>query len=226
MTGKISPSQGTLLVDEKGYIRSLWYRYLRDLGTATTTLTGDVTGSGVGSFSTTIANDSVTYAKIQDVSATDKLLGRSTAGAGNVEEITCTSFARSLLDDTDASTARSTLDLANGTYGATFTNVANLDSTPSSTTCQYLRVGNTVTVSGAVTIDPTAAVATRCGISLPIASDFASAGQCAGTAAAPGVASQCAAILGDSTNNRAEMQWIASNLTSQIMYFTFTYLIV
>ena len=32
----------------------------------------------------TLANDAVTYAKMQNVSATDKVLGRSTAGAGNV----------------------------------------------------------------------------------------------------------------------------------------------
>ena len=36
----------------------------------------------------TIANDAVTYAKIQNVSATSRLLGRSTAGAGDVEEVT------------------------------------------------------------------------------------------------------------------------------------------
>lgn len=46
-----------------------------------------------------------------NVSATDKLLGRSSAGAGPVEEITCTDFAQSLLDDTSASTARTTLGL-------------------------------------------------------------------------------------------------------------------
>ena len=56
-------------------------------GDQTITLTGDVTGSGVGSFVTTIANDVVTYGKIQNVSATDRLLGRSTTGAGDVEEI-------------------------------------------------------------------------------------------------------------------------------------------
>lgn len=58
-----------------------------------------------------IANDAVTYAKMQNVSATDKVLGRSTSGAGDVEEITCTSFARSLLDDAAASDARTTLEL-------------------------------------------------------------------------------------------------------------------
>jgi hypothetical protein len=54
-------------------------------------------------------DDGVTYAKIQNVSATDKLLGRAAAGAGDVEEIACTAFARSLLDDPDAATARATL---------------------------------------------------------------------------------------------------------------------
>jgi uncharacterized protein DUF5907 len=34
-----------------------------------------------------ITDDNVTYAKIQNVSATDRLLGRDTAGAGDIEEI-------------------------------------------------------------------------------------------------------------------------------------------
>ncbi len=34
-----------------------------------------------------IANDAITYAKIQNVSATQRALGRNTAGAGNVEEL-------------------------------------------------------------------------------------------------------------------------------------------
>ena len=57
-------------------------------GDQTITLTGDVTGSGTGSFAATIANDAVTYAKMQNVSAADRLLGRSTAESGDIEEIT------------------------------------------------------------------------------------------------------------------------------------------
>ena len=53
----------------------------------------------------------LTYAKMQNVSATDKLLGRSTAGAGVVEEIACTAAGRALLDDVDASAQRTTLGL-------------------------------------------------------------------------------------------------------------------
>ncbi len=53
----------------------------------------------------------VTYSKIQNVSATDKLLGRSSAGAGVVEEITCTAAGRALIDDADAAAQRTTLGL-------------------------------------------------------------------------------------------------------------------
>lgn len=56
-------------------------------GDQTITLTGDVTGSGTGSFAATIANDAVTFAKIQNIT-TARLLGRATAGAGDTEEIT------------------------------------------------------------------------------------------------------------------------------------------
>lgn len=94
-----------------------------------------------------VKDTSITYAKIQNVSTTDRLLGRATAGSGVVEEITCTAagraliddanasaqlttlgvstFVKTLLDDADASAARSTLGLgtaatmATGTSGAT-----------------------------------------------------------------------------------------------------------
>ena len=48
-----------------------------------------------------IADDAITYAKVQNVTATDRLLGRSTAGAGVIEEITCTAAGRALLDDAE-----------------------------------------------------------------------------------------------------------------------------
>jgi hypothetical protein len=60
---------------------------------------------------TALDNSAVTYAKIQNVSATDKLLGRSSAGAGVVEEISLTAAGRALLDDADAAAQRTTLGL-------------------------------------------------------------------------------------------------------------------
>lgn len=49
-------------------------------------LSGDATIINTGAL--TIANDAVTYAKLQNVSATQRVLGRNTAGAGNAEEVT------------------------------------------------------------------------------------------------------------------------------------------
>lgn len=57
-------------------------------GDQTITLTGDVTGSGTGTFAATIANDAVSYGKIQNVSAASKLLGRGDSGSGDIQEIT------------------------------------------------------------------------------------------------------------------------------------------
>src|SRR6266576_2100045 len=45
-------------------------------------------GSAEWNASHVIDNDTITYAMVQNVSATDRLLGRDTAGVGDIEEIT------------------------------------------------------------------------------------------------------------------------------------------
>lgn len=144
-------------------------------GDQTITLTGDVTGSGTGSFVATIANDAVTYAKMQNVSATDKLLGRSTSGAGDVEEITCTAAGRAFLDDASASDQRTTLGLAIGTnvqaWDADLDTLSTAFTTASSSSAASLKFAedtdnglNTVTLIGpASTADVT--------LTLPAATD-------------------------------------------------------
>jgi hypothetical protein len=57
----------------------------------------------------TIGNDTISYAQLQNVSATDNVLGRSTAGSGDVEEIPCTAAGRALLDDANAAAQLVTL---------------------------------------------------------------------------------------------------------------------
>lgn len=74
--------------------------------------------------------------KRDNVAATDKLLGRSTSGAGAIEEIACTAAGRALLDDAASSNQRTTLGfgtdllrdslcfLASPTAGVTLSTVA------------------------------------------------------------------------------------------------------
>ena len=106
-----------------------------DAVTADQLATGSVTADAIatGAVDTAeLADGAVTYAKIQDTSGTDVLLGRSTAGGGTVEEISCTAAGRDLLDDADPSEQRSTLGLgtlatANGTWtnGSTFSGISS-----------------------------------------------------------------------------------------------------
>lgn len=116
--------------------------------------------------------------------------------------------------------------LAFGTYTPTLTNLANIDaSTPYE--CQYLQVGDVVTVSGRCDADMTAsATATQLRISLPIPSVFTAAEQCSGTAFCPTAAGEGAAIRASVTASTASMNWITSTTSNQAMYFTFTYIVI
>lgn len=81
---------------------------------AISALSGAGTLAGKSTVGTSdIAAAAITYAKLQNVSATDKILGRASAGAGVAEEITCTAAARALLDDADAAAMVTTLGLDN-----------------------------------------------------------------------------------------------------------------
>jgi hypothetical protein len=113
---------------------------------------GDITVSNTGT-TWTIDNQAVTYAKIQDVSATDKLLGRSTAGAGSVEEITCTAAGRAILDDADASAQRTTLGLGTlATQSGTFSGTSSGTNTGDQTITLTSDVTGSGTGSFATTI--------------------------------------------------------------------------
>lgn len=70
---------------------------------------GDVTVSGSGAV-WTVDNDAITYAKMQPVSATSRILGRVTSGAGDVEELT----GAQVLSIAGAAPAPSTQTLTDG----------------------------------------------------------------------------------------------------------------
>ncbi len=75
---------------------------------------GDVTVTD-GGVTWTVDNDAITYAKMQNVSASDRVLGRDTAGAGDVEELT----VGAALDMLSTSSAAVLYRLGLGSWGPT-----------------------------------------------------------------------------------------------------------
>jgi hypothetical protein len=104
-----------------------------------------------------LAGAAVTYDKIQNVTSTNRLLGRSTAGAGSIEEIVCTAAGRALLDGADALAQRATLGLGTiSTGNGSWTDGSSFSGTSSGTNTG----DQTITLTGAVTGTGTGTFAT------------------------------------------------------------------
>lgn len=117
--------------------------------------------------------------------------------------------------------------VASGTYTPTLNNTTNVASS-NAYVCQWIRVGNVVTVSGKFDITPTAgASSTVLGMSLPIASAFTQQEQLGGTAAGiDGTTNVPISIKADDTNDRAFLVFTSVGTGAVNYYFTFTYLIL
>ncbi len=117
--------------------------------------------------------------------------------------------------------------LADGTYTPTLTNVANAGSL-TNVAAQYMRVGDTVTASVAFTFNPSASISTRIGVSLPVASALANAGQLAGGVGFVYPSGYNGGVAyGDAANDRAEIGIgnIGNGFTVEV-YAQFTYRVV
>jgi len=100
------------------------------------TLTGDITGSGTTSITTTISNNVVTYAKIQDITAV-RLLGRYSSTTGDAQEITIGSGL--------------SLNSTTGVLSATTSGVGTVTSVGLSLPSLFSVSGSPVTSSGTLT---------------------------------------------------------------------------
>ena len=79
---------------------------------STIELDSGTTYDGSSAKTISVKDDGITYAKIQNVSATNRILGRDTAGAGDVEELTAANVISILGIDTAANSA--SLDAGTG----------------------------------------------------------------------------------------------------------------
>jgi hypothetical protein len=112
-----------------------------------------------------------------------------------------------------------------GTYTPTLTNVTNVASSTSAV-CQYIRVGDVVTVSGVIVIDPTATGLIQVDISLPIASNFANATNGAGTCSEADASALFGSVYASATNDRMILKGSTSISSAQSVAFSFTYRII
>lgn len=143
---KTSGSNGTLSVDTNTYLT----------GNQTITLTGDVTGSGATSITTTIANNAVTNSKIRQ-SVGLSVLGNSTNTTTNVEDIIGTSDQVLRINSSGTSLgfgAISTNGLNN--QAVTYNKIQNLSTnnlllgrgTPGSGPVEEISLGSGLTLAG------------------------------------------------------------------------------
>lgn len=124
------PSISEPIITQDGHINPVWQRFFYAF--ATNALTTVVTGN--------IADDAITYAKIQNTASSNIVLGRQSIGGGNVEEISCTSAGRALIAGADAVAQRTTLGLgtaattSSASYLLAANNLTDLTSAPTART--------------------------------------------------------------------------------------------
>lgn len=157
------------------------------------------------------------------------VFGTSASGGGVATDVFTMSVTGGIVISRTDVTAPVSNDgnVFSGTYTPTLTNVSNVAAS-TAYQCQYMRVGNVVTVSGRVNIDATTtSTNTTLGVSLPIASNFASA-QNAGGSFAPSAAALSASgvVFADTTNDRASFRILIDSAAANDYYFMFTYLVI
>lgn len=133
-------------------------------------------------------------------------------------------FFLTLIAAANATALLGLLRISWGTYTPTLTNTTNVAAS-TSYLAKYIRVGDIVFVAGRLNIDPTAAAPTltTLGVSLPIASDLTNSEQCSGVYARLNDATGGGVVTGDTTNNRANITFFASNAGNNTGGYAFAY---
>lgn len=117
-------------------------------------------------------------------------------------------------------------NVLSSTWTPTLTKITNLDAV-TAFSCQYMRVGNVVTVGGRFDADATAAGAVELAMSLPVASNFTAQGNASGTLFEATLgATQAGVVLADPTNDRLSLRYVASLTTNRTFVFHATYVIL
>ena len=190
---------------------------------ATATLTNKTLTTPVlsnPSFSGTTANmGTVTTIDINGGTADGMTMGASAALARvNTDRLETTRTAVTAPASTDG-------NIFSGTYTPSLTPVTNIGSS-AAVACQYMRVGNVVSVSGHVYLGPTATGPALIGVTLPVPSNFTIPSQLGGTFAASGVDENPGSIYADTANDLAVFDLQAKQTAVAAYTFHFTYVVL
>ena len=135
-------------------------------------------------------------------------------------------YGTALHNNAGAVTGTTNQYVASGTYTPTYTIGTGLDSITASA-CQWLRVGNVVTVSGFVELNATTANAlVQFRATLPIASAFTSSIQLGGVATEGDVGGGVFRIAADDAADKALFSGEMSTADTDNISFSFTYLVL
>jgi hypothetical protein len=181
---------------------------------------------GAGAVTTAkLASDAVTYDKLQNISSSDRILGRISPGAGNAEEINCTAAGRALLDDIDATAQRATLGLGTVATGdGTWVDGSSFSGSSSGTNTgdQIITLTGAITGTGTDTFATTIAVnaVTETAIAAnAVTTSKINAGAITAAKLADGSAAIVAAASPSGSGSFVGQQWINTNTGQE---FTWT----
>ncbi len=186
---------------------------------ATVTITGAVE---INSGTLTLPN---TGLHILDTNATHDLI--IAPGSNLTADRTLTVTTGDAAHTLDISGAPTSVVIASGTYSPTITNGANIAASTTAV-CLWSRLGDRVTVSGQVNIDPTAAAPTDSlfELSLPVASNFGALADCGGVGNGHGALTESWGCFANIANDTASFRGNATTTANHTVTFVFMYTVI
>jgi hypothetical protein len=192
--------------------------------TGLTTSGGPITTSGTITIAGTLAVANGGTGATSASSARTNL-GLGTMSTQNANNVAITGGYLQTSSTNVTSPASTDGNIFSGTYTPTLTNSTNITST-TAYKCQYMRVGNVVTVSGRVVINPTTAnLLTEMLMTLPVTASLVDNEELGGVfASSSGATGNSGNIRAATSTDTAQFQILPDSNVARTYYFTFTYL--